>query len=408
MGASIKLSSLMALGLAVAGCSAGGSGTLPDGGVAPTWHKDVQPLVQQHCQNCHNADGIAPFALESYADAKAHISGIARAVGSRQMPPWLPAEGCQDFKGSRRLDDATVQTFVDWKEGGGLEGNASDSPGGAPPVLASLPRVDKTLTQATAYTPNSGVSDDYRCFVLDPGLTQDTDVVGMDIVPGSRKMVHHVILYAMPAADAQTEDNKDPAQGYTCYGGPGGSNPTMVGGWVPGTSATVYPTDTGVPVLAGQVFVMQIHYNMDNGHETDHTQVKLMYAQGRVAKPAKILPWVESSFQIPPNATGYSTTATAPAWLLNAIPEKTIWGVIPHMHVKGRNIKVTMDNTCLVDIPQWDFHWQQPFFYKAPVTMPTGATITLTCTWDNNTNKLVTWGEGTDDEMCLNYFYLTQ
>jgi len=373
-----------------------------------TWHKEVKPLVQEHCVSCHNSDGIAPFALETYEEARSHASGMARAVSEGQMPPWLPAEGCQSFQGERRLQQAEIDLFVAWKDSGAPEGNASESPGDSTPQLQGLPRVDKQLTFASPYTPNAAVGDDYRCFKLDPQLTADTDVIGLDIVPGVRKMVHHVLLYAMSAADADAEDNKEAGLGWTCYGGPGGSEPAMIGGWVPGSSATVYPSGTGIPVLAGQVLVMQIHYNTQNGSAPDQTQVNLMYAPTRAPKPAKFYPLAQTSFSIPPNAQGYSVTQEAPAWLLNLLPEKTIWAIIPHMHVKGRSLKVMMDNTCLVDIPRWDFHWQQAFMYSAPITRSSTSSIRLTCTWDNTTNNAVTWGEGTADEMCLNYFYMTQ
>jgi hypothetical protein len=66
-----------------------------------------------------------------------------------------------------------------------------------------------------------------------------------------------------------------------------------------------------------------------------------------------------------------------------------------------------MGDTCLVDIPQWDFHWQQFFFYQQPLTVPASTSVKLTCTWDNPTDKTIVWGEGTEDEMCLSYFYLT-
>ena len=107
-------------------------------------------------------------------------------------------------------------------------------------------------------------------------------------------------------------------------------------------------------------------------------------------------------FSIPPNAVGYSSTfgGTSPVAV-------TIWGVLPHMHVKGRKIQVAVGNGCLVDIPAWDFRWQQAYFFQTPLPITTGTALALTCTWDNPTASAVTWGESTSDEMCLSYLYLT-
>jgi hypothetical protein len=179
----------------------------------------------------------------------------------------------------------------------------------------------------------------------------------------------------------------------------------MVGGWVPGTAVVQYPEGTGVPLQAGKVLVMQVHYNTQNGPLTaDHTQVKLQYSKAPVAKPATITALANFLFSIPAKAKGYRSwvTVNAPSGL------NTLWGVLPHMHTKGTRIQVDMNGQCLMDIPKWDFHWQQLYLYSNPIPVQVGKPVTLTCTWDNPTDHAVGWGEGTDDEMCLNYFYLTQ
>jgi hypothetical protein len=395
------LATVLALG--AWGCSSGVGPTLSDGGVAPTWHKDVQPIVQQRCQSCHTAGGIAPFSLDSYLDAKGRNASMASAVTGRRMPPWLPSESCQSFQGSRRLPTSEVETISGWSEGGALEGNPADAPGGTADAGSGLGWIDSTLSMAEPYTPNSATTDDYRCFIVDPQLSTNRDVIGMDIVPGVRRMVHHVLVYAGSKTDVEALDNGEAGPGWTCFGGPGLQNPTLVGGWVPGTVATQYPTNTGIRVNAGQVLVMQVHYNLQNGGAApDNTSLRVQYSKSPVPKPATILPMI-ANFSIPPKAVGYSAVGTT-----TSLPfAMKLWGVIPHMHVKGRTIRVDMGDTCLVDIPQWDFHWQQFFFYQQPLNVPASTSVKLTCTWDNPTDKTIVWGEGTEDEMCLSYFYLT-
>ena len=118
---------------------------------------------------------------------------------------------------------------------------------------------------------------------------------------------------------------------------------------------------------------------------------------------------IDDTFQIPANATGWTDNGIS----YNVPFPVTIWGVQPHMHTKGTNISVSMtdaagNNTCLIDIPQWAFQWQQMYFYTGPINVPAGTNIKLQCTWTNPTAQSVTFGETTADEMCLAFFYATQ
>ncbi len=389
----------------------GQDGGRSDGGAdagVHTWYRDALPIVQARCQGCHVAGGIAPFALTTYAEARDKHQAIAAAVASRSMPPWHPSEGCQTFKGSRRLSQREVDTLVGWSAGGALEGNPADAPP-PPDAGAGLPWVSAELQPGSSYTPDGGSRpDDYHCFILDPALTQHAYVIGVDIQPGVRPIVHHVVLFDAARADAQARDNAEPGPGWTCFGGPGTPNPAVVGAWVPGTGPTQYPAGTGIRIAAGRVLVMQVHYNVSSAPAApDRTVARLQYAQSPV-RAAYIAGPVHTGLRIPPNAFGHTESAsyTAPA-------NVTVYGALPHMHTKGKRIRVEKrsggNSTCLIDIPQWDFHWQQFYFYDSPATVPVaqGDELIVSCTWDNPTNREVTWGEGTDEEMCAGMLYVT-
>jgi len=389
--------------LICAACSGGSSGHDSGTAVLP-YYGQVQQLLQQHCQSCHVTGGFAPFPLETYADARAHAASIADAVQNRRMPPWKPAEGCRPLEESRRLSDADQSTLVAWATGGTPEGDPARSIAFTPPE-AGLPWVDLSLTPDQPYTPKSTLTDDYHCFRLNPGLSQDQWLVGVDVAPGQRQLVHHVLLFAATSLDALSADTADPDPGWTCFGGPGTSGtPRLLGGWVPGTQATRFPDGTGISMRAGEVVVMQVHYNLLAGAPApDTTQVRMQLARGPVAKPAAILPLANLDFSIPGGATGYTSTFQIPS-PANGV----LWGVIPHMHTKGRHVTVKAGDTCLVDIPSWDFHWQQTYFFSTPLPLAVGTQLSLSCTWDNPTASVVTWGEKTTDEMCLSYLYATQ
>jgi hypothetical protein len=247
------------------------------------------------------------------------------------------------------------------------------------------------------------VADDYHCFILDPQLTADRDLVGVEVVPSARQQVHHVLLYSTTRADAQAEDDAEAGEGWTCFGGPGTPNPLTLAGWVPGTRVIRYPATTGIPLVAGRVIVMQVHYNLANGRVPDRTAVKLQYANGRVPNPAALIPLPHADFRIPPGAVGYESSRNAVT-----IPGR-LWGISPHMHKRGRRMRIAMGSTCLLDIPRWDFDWQEGYLYESPITLPASPSpLTLSCTWDNETGRFIEWGDGTEDEMCLAYFYVTR
>lgn len=382
------------------------------------WYRDVQPIVAEHCGSCHVAGGITPFPLTSYDDVKEHSAVIADAVKNKRMPPWMPTSECNSYKDERRLTQAQIDTLVDFDKNGALQGDVKDQTE-SKLTRSELPWVDKTLKASNPYTPNQYHADktrkdDYRCFILDPQLTGARDLIGFEVVPGDRREVHHVLLYTVTTAEAQKLEDASPEDGWQCFGGPGTSAPKMVGGWVPGTGVTRFPGSTGISLYAGDVLIMQVHYNLSQTTAVpDQTEVKLQYSTNPVANHAQMFPLVDNDFAIPPNAMGYSRTVGFEL----PVPA-TIWGLVPHMHTKGASVKVEMlppkgktggTNTCLVDIPKWDFQWQQFYFYTSRTGIPLEANseLRLTCTWNNPTAKTVRWGESTDDEMCLAFIYVT-
>lgn len=182
------------------------------------------------------------------------------------------------------------------------------------------------------------------------------------------------------------------------------ANQAVLGAWAPGTPATRYPEGTGVRVQPGTVVVMQVHYNLGNGPRVaDRTAVDLQFAREPVPTPAALVLVASDGFSIPPGGQGYRYT------FQQIVSAGRLWGVIPHMHTLGRRILLQREADTLIDIPAWDFHWQQMYFYEEPVQFKSGRSrLQLSCVWDNPTQRTVRWGEGTEDEMCLAYLYVTQ
>lgn len=393
-----------------------------------TYHKDIAPLVLNNCVSCHQDGGIAPFPLVTYDDVVANKESIAFSVSNRLMPPWtLDNTGaCQKFDGARWLDDDQIDLVVNWINDGAIEGTADGQ-------ALSLPTPD-TLEDDNAvyvemqesYTPTAQPgypNDDYRCFFLEPGNEADAYVTGFEIIPGQPQEVHHMLLFSLldatTEAAAQDLDDGDPAPGWTCFGAAGegidSDDLLLVAGWAPGTNVMRYPAGTGVYVPAGRRMVMQIHYNLTAGAAPDLTGLKIGMAPS-VERDALLLPLADDGFELAPNVPSVAYDFTQS---LFGLPEElVVHGIFPHMHTMGRTLTVEKrpigetgdDNVeCMADVQRWDFHWQQLAFYETPIVVDGGSQLDVQCTWDTSGRTEPThWGEGTSDEMCLAFVYVTR
>jgi hypothetical protein len=389
-----------------------------------TWYRDIQPIVAANCAGCHVTGGIGPFDLTTYDNFKANAALASAEVGGHVMPPWMPGLDSPAIMGTRRLTDAQIETVQNWVAGGMPEGDASMQPQETPPQNNFTASVQMQVP--SPYTPDASLgTDDYHCFVLDPQLTESQAVTAFNITPGDRRVVHHVILYAVSSSQ-DLQQLQGMGNSYTCFGGSGIDDATMVGGWVPGTQATTFPSGTGIVLSAGTKIVMQVHYNMLTvQHTTDQTTAELQYSPASSVTSAYIFPIYNASFSIPPGAVQTVTQTFGTTNLgLPAGFKMKLWGVLPHMHLHGTDIRVTgqkADGTTytLIHVPKWDFRWQQLYFFETPMELAVGDSAELSCTFDNTqqnqpvingvqaTPQTLTWGEDTLNEMCLNFFYAT-
>lgn len=397
-----------------------GSGGVDSRPVAnPTWAEHVAPILNAQCVNCHRAGGIAPFALTTYAQAAEMARAIATETAARRMPPTVvnATGSCNEYRDDvRRLSEAQVQTLARWADLGAPQGDPSRAPA-PPPPAAGLPRVDLRVDMGLSYTPRADRVDDYRCFLVDPGNATDRFITGYEVVPGDPRVVHHMILYTIPSAEAQRQaealDARDATPGYECFGGPGVGNSAPLALWAPGGGATRFPARSGLRLTGGRKVVMQMHYNLAHGSHPDRTVVNLQ-TEASVPVQGILFPIVDQSIRLPPRMTEVVTSRDYPLSNFGGLSRVYIHGVAPHMHTLGRSMRVSAREVgegatqCIVDVPRWDFHWQGLYFYRDAVVIERGQTANITCRYDTTTRSETTaWGEGTGDEMCLAYFYAT-
>jgi hypothetical protein len=377
-----------------------------------TWSEHVAPLVFRECVGCHREGGIGSFSMTTYAEAARNAAAMADATAVRYMPP-MPVDNsgdCNTYSNARWLNDGEIALLAAWDAAGAPEGDPARTPP-VPQPAGGLDRVDLTLDAGTAYTPNPTRSDDYRCFVVDPGTSSDAFVTGYEVLPGDPRIVHHVIVYAPnddeEAVAAEALDAGEPGLGYTCFGSSGvDATPLVL--WAPGGGAIQLPNDTGLPMIAGRKLVMQVHYNVAGGTYPDQTVVRLQ-TKAAVGHPAAFLPIPNTRLQLPPGQLLVESTRTLD--LADQPLDITIHGVLPHMHTLGRTLKLTGSiggaDQCVTWVDRWDFNWQGAWWYDTPLSGSTSS-LTLTCGYDTRERtETVTWGEGTQDEMCLAYLYVT-
>jgi hypothetical protein len=384
----------------------------------PTFNKHVVRIFQQNCQTCHHPGDIAPFSLMTYQETRPYAHLIKFMTQTRQMPPWKAAEGCGNFEGVRRLTQGEIDTIARWVDAGAPEGNPTDLP--APLEFQdgwAMGEPDLVLTMPQPYTPPAR-AEMYRCFPIPTANNERRWVRMIDVRPGDRATVHHVIAFLDTNNDSSALDAADPEPGYQCFGGPGFFTTGTLGGWAPGTRPMALPDGVGLSLPANARVVLQVHYH-GHGEEVkaDQTQIGVYYADKPVAKELRILPLVNNTFTIPAGESNYRVDARFTNFLASAHALL----VYPHMHLLGKRMKVEAHlpdgrSECLIDIQDWDFNWQGGYFFKDPVPIPLFTRLEMSAWFDNsadnprnpnNPPKPVSWGEATTDEMALAFIGFT-
>jgi len=399
-----------------------------------TYHGQARAILDQRCVSCHQSGGAAPFPMvwepSEWAEGPAWWTGMAMdSIATGRMPPWSPEPDCRPLVGDRSLSADERATLEAWQDLGFPLGDATEEVAVEP---AGPDDVEPTLvTDAGApYVTDKSKPDDYRCFLLDATFEEPRFARRTRITPGSKAVVHHVMLFLIQenkVASVEALDAQDEGQGYSCFGGPGVSA-DFIGGWVPGTGSFDIPEGTAMEIPAGSRLVLQAHYNtvyLDEDQEVPEDLTRLaMWLLPQGEAPESLLwfkPFVNWQIVIAANdpASTHEKEQTFP-WNGHVV------GVGPHMHNLGTEIRAAVldhdaTETCLVQIPQWDFNWQQIYLFEPgdEIFVHGLKRHHLTCVYDNSPENQpvvngvqtepseVAWGEGTFDEMCVNYLLIT-
>jgi mono/diheme cytochrome c family protein len=402
-----------------------------------TYYQDILPLFEEHCLQCHQEGGIAPFRLDQYAEAKRRAGDILDETSQRAMPPWSATSdgSCQQFSHSLALSDEQLAAIKGWVEGGAREGAPRSAEVPKLPTLGDALELSTPLFSPVAQGGELAEFDEYRCFLLDPAVKDLQFITGYDVVPGTPAVIHHVLGMLvdpdapaevpgqtngalMAALDAESPDR----DGWPCFGmaGDGVEVESVPVIWAPGQGVVEFPGESGVPLAPSHRVVVQVHYNLadDPGAITDTSMVRLRLASSVKNVGVFVLddPLLDTLYDDVPHALAPGQPSVKFTWkrdlkdYFGDLPNVELLGLMPHMHQRGHKYRLNLgaggDLGCAMDVPSWDFHWQRMYFYAQPLAVTSSSQLEVTCDYDTSGDTdPVLPGWGTRNEMCLATMY---
>jgi hypothetical protein len=391
-----------------------------------TFYKDALPVLQTHCQECHRAGEAAPFSLITYKDARPWAKGIKTAVATKKMPPWFanPAHG--RFSNDRSLSKAEIDTLTAWADDGAKEGDPKDAPATAPKFAEGWTIGEPDLVVAMPHPvtiPAKGTID-YSWMVVPTGLTEDRWVEAIEVRPGAREVVHHIVLYSRdpgskfmsmakpgelfvpPGRIGTPPIRQDEGKGYWDFQF-NAAGVEIQGLYVPGGMAYVCKPGQARFLKAGADLVFQMHYTASGKETLDQSRVGIRFAK-QPPKERVFNTFIANPYmQIQPGEADAQVHANV------TLPmDVTLVSMNPHTHVRGKGFRYvatypTGESEVLLDVPKYDFNWQLSYYLEKPKVLPKGTKIEAIAWYDNSPNnpanpdpsKRVLWGDQTWEEM---------
>jgi hypothetical protein len=417
----------------------GASSAVAEPSSTVTFSKDIAPILQQKCQDCHQPNSIAPMSLITYQDVRPWARSIKARVETRQMPPWHidPSVGVTKFKNDMSLTQEQIDTIVRWVDAGAPQGDPNDMPPpkpittdigwrgardgyGEPDLVVRSP--DFTMPavhQDVWFRPSSDIP-----------LTEPRWVRMVEMRPTSlqgRRIVHHAIAYLVlnndpDAVSTGTSTGGRPAR--TDVADLVNSRPQLME-WAIGKSYDLYRPDTGKLLLPGEKISWDEHIHAVGEPITTGVELGIwFYPKGQEPKKRSYLigfTAVDRSkgLDIPPNSIALSEGFTV--LTKNALIEN----FQPHFHLRGKAMEVEAilpdgSNQVISYIGNFNFNWMTNYIYAddAAPAFPRGTVIHVSAWYDNTSanknnpdpEQWVGYGDRTVDEMghaWMNVVYLT-
>ena len=362
---------------------------------SPTFYRDVLPILQDHCQECHRAGEMGPMALTTYRETRPWAAAIRDAVATHKMPPWFADPCCGKFANERFLTAAERDVLMKWT---GVEGDPKTAP--APRVWAqgwNIPTPDLVIAMPAAFAVPEKGAVEYQYFAVPTGFAEDRWVTATEVAPGNRGVVHHVVVYIRERGSAWTK---------------GPTKSDILGIYTPGASPEVLPQGMAKLVPAGSDLVFEIHYTPNGKRSIDRTRIGLTLSSAPPEKRVLTLQLNKTDFRIPPGARDYRITV----W--GTLPnDALLLSMLPHMHLRGKSFEYSRfrddgQPDILLRVPAYDFYWQLSYRLATPLLLKKGTRLECSAVFDNSTRNLrnpdptveVGYGQQSWEEMMVGFF----
>lgn len=388
---------------------------------------EIAEIVSAKCLSCHQTDGIGPIALDSSDAIEQNRQAIGSAIQNGSMPPWLPSSCCSEFLYDRSLSDDEKLKVLHWASIDEPVATTEEQKLEVESALAVTPnilsRVDHILELPEPYLPQASGhgGDDHRCFLVDWPFKDTRYVTGFNPLPDKRAIVHHLLVSAVSGdsiKDLKIRDQSDPRPGFDCREGLGMLQTNLLGGGLVGSDL---PRGIGMKIEAGSMMLINIHYSMAHAAaELDNTKVALkldLKAREYETYPIMNPIWmVDEAMKIEAGEKDATFFFHYNPALLSGGKTFYIQSVYPHMHAYGSRfaVRVLKKNRkvkqCALEIPAWEFGWEQSYWLKDPIKVEPEDNLYVECQFDNSKppkhssshskNRDIAWGDG-DQEMCV-------
>jgi peroxiredoxin len=373
-----------------------------------TYSNQIARLIQNRCLECHRQGQIAPFAMSDYEEVAGWGGMIAEVVREERMPPWHANPQYGHFANENRLSKEEKELISTWVENGCPQGDPNDLP---PPrsfhagwFLPREPDQVFYMSEKPVDVKAEGI-ESYRHYTIDPGFTEDKWVKLAECMPGNRAVVHHIIVFIKPPGQETTRSQA----GDLDLRGFG-----FLAGFAPGTRPLVSPKGWAKKIPAGSKLVFEMHYTPIGTPQQDRSSVGLIYLDEKeVTHQLSTAGASNPRFEIPPHDPNYRVESSR-----RFDKDVTLLSLFPHMHMRGKSFRYELDSPgglereILLDVPHYDFNWQNSFILKGPRQIPAGSVLHCTAHFDNSSENLanpdptkpVRWGPQTWEEMMIGWF----
>jgi len=353
-----------------------------------TFHKDIQPILQRNCQNCHRPGQIGPMSLLSYEEARPWAKAIKAAVSSRKMPPWFADPKYGHFLNDRSLKQSDIDTIAKWVDAGAPKGNETDAPAAVVwPAEGWRIKPDHIVKGVEYKVPKTGILP-WTYVKVPMGFKEDTWVTSMEMRPGSNPAVtHHYCIIVVPHQE-NAKYGVFSDSGMTGKQAEAGDAP-FEGCYEKGQEEFDYrPENAGRLIPANSDLVFQMHYAPNGQEAVDQPQVGFTIAK---AVPPNRYVFFNvgggTQLNIAPNEANYKSPGQE-AELLQDV--KIVW-LQAHAHMRAKEFTFKIyypdgrSETALH--VSWNPYWQTIYYPAQPIIAPKGTRLYVDGIYDNSANN---------------------